>query len=240
MRILITGGASGLGEAITKTLAKDLQNTVYFTYHTSLDSALKIEAAFSNAKSIKCDFTNKKELKTLLNFLNQSNIDVLINNAYNGDFLNTHFHKIKINDFIKDFNANIIPTIEITQAAINCFRKKKYGKIITILSSSLLNIAPIGSSVYVANKAYLAQLTKVWATENSQYNITSNSISPSFMITHFTSSIDERFVQQMEDKHPLKRLLNVTEVADSVLFLVNASMQINGIDIVINAASTIK
>lgn len=77
---------------------------------------------------------------------------------------------------------------------------------------------PIGSSTYIANKAYLEKLTKVWAIENSKFNITSNSISPSFMQTKLTSEIDERIIEQIISNHPLKKLLTVDEVAETVLF----------------------
>jgi len=99
----------------------------------------------------------------------------------------------------------------------------------------LLNTPPIGSAVYVANKAYLEKLTKVWASENAKFNISSNSVSPSFMQTNLTAGIDERVVEQIKENHPLKNLLTVDEVAETVSFLVNASNQINGIDIIINA-----
>ena len=133
-----------------------------------------------------------------------------------------------------------MPTISITQAAIGVFRKKKFGKIITILTSALTNTPPIGSSVYIANKAYLQQLTKVWANENIKFNITSNSVSPAFMLTKLTNSTDERIVEQITNNHPLKQLLTTDEVADSVIFLVNSTQQLNGIDLLINAGLNIK
>ena len=83
-------------------------------------------------------------------------------------------------------------------------------------------------------------LTKVWATENSKFNITSNSISPSFMQTKLTSEIDFRIVSQLIENHPLKKLLTVEEVAETVFFLANATSHINGIDIIINSGASIK
>jgi 3-oxoacyl-[acyl-carrier protein] reductase len=240
MNILITGGASGLGEAITRILAKDANNIVYFTYSNSEFNARKIESDFGNAYSIKCDFKDSESLKSLTSKIKILELDVLINNAFSGDFLKSHFQKILPNDFLTDFKNNLIPVIEITQEILNNFRKKKSGKIITVLSSALIDLPPIGSSVYVANKAYLEKLTKVWAAENVKYNITSNSISPSFMQTKLTSEVDERIIEQMLDNHPLKKLLTVEEVAETVLFLTNASSHINGIDIVMNSGASIK
>ncbi len=240
MNILITGGASGLGEAITRKLVQDSECKVYFTYSKSHINALKIETEFPNAFSIKCDYTNATEVDELKEKIDRLNIDILINNAYNGGFIQSYFHKTAPIDFLNDFKANILPTIFITQSAISCFRKKKNGKIITILTAALINTPPIGSSVYSANKAYMEELTKVWATENVKFNISSNSVSPSFMPTGLTADVDERIVEQMQENHPLKKLLTTEEVADTVFFLTKASPQINGINIVLNAATNIK
>jgi len=240
MNILITGGASGLGEAITKALAKDLSNQIYFTFSKSETGAKKIEADFSNTVSVKCDFKNDTELNLLTGNIKKFDIDVLINNAYSGEFLKSHFHKIPSHDFLNDFKENIIPVISITQAAIDCFRNKKKGKIITILTAALIGEPPVGSAVYIANKAYLEKLTKVWANENAKFNITSNSVSPAFMQTRLTAGTDERIIDQIKDSHPLKKILTADEVAEVVSFLVSASPQINGIDITINAGAKIK
>jgi NAD(P)-dependent dehydrogenase (short-subunit alcohol dehydrogenase family) len=240
MNILVTGGASGLGGAVTKILAKDSNNNVYFSYKNSYVEAKKIEAEFSNAIAIPCDFGDNNALKVFIDKISQFDLDVLVNNAYNGDYLKTYFHKISSNDFLIDFKENIIPVVEITQSVIANFRKKKQGKIITVLSTALVNTPPIGSSVYVANKAYLKKLTKVWAVENSKFNITSNSVSPSFMETNLTSKFDNRIIEQMIEAHPFKKILTIDEVAETVLFLTSASSQINGVDILLNAGAIIK
>jgi 3-oxoacyl-[acyl-carrier protein] reductase len=240
MNILITGGASGLGEAITRKLASYYNHTIYFTYQNSESSANKICDEFENCKAIKCDFTDKLELESLIEKLKTFDLDILINNAYSGEAIHTHFQRIKINEFTSNFENNIIPTVQITQAAIDTFKKKKSGKIITILTSFLTNRPPVGSSIYVANKAYLASLVKSWANECVGYNVTSNSISPSFMQTNFTRDVDERIIKQMTQNHPLKKLLTKEEVADSVDFLVHSSNQINGLDLLINAGVELK
>lgn len=240
MKILITGGASGLGEAITRLLAQDSGNMVYFSYRNSAENAKKIESEHKNAFSLPCDFGDAASLQAFIEQIANLDLDVLINNAYSGAFLKTYFHKIPSADYLNDFKENIIPTIEITQSVINGFRKKKSGNIITILTSALANIPPIGSAVYVANKAYLEKLTKVWANENAKFNITSNSVSPSFMLTALTVDTDVRLIEQMTENHPLKKLLTIEEVAETVLFLTKAPLHINGIDLLINAGTSIK
>ena len=230
MNVLVTGGASGIGEAITRLFSKQQNMQVYFTFNSSSQKAKELTTTFSNVHAIKCNFSSTEDVQSLIDQIHGWNIDLLINNAYAGEFLKTHFHKIDSAEFSKDFNNTVIPTIRITQAAIDAFRKKKSGKIITILTTAL-NDPPVGSSVYVATKAYLEKLTKIWALENVKYNITSNSVSPSFLQTNFTKNIDERIVEQIKENSPLKKLLTVEEVAEKVLFLANASSEINGIDI---------
>ena len=241
MNILITGGSSGLGEAMTRILAKNPNHKVYFTYNSSLSNVEKLEAELSNTQGIQCNFKNLEEVTFVSKKINELDLDIFINNAYSGDAIKTYFHKIPVNEFQDDFIANIIPTIKLTQAAISSFRKnKKSGKIITILTSFLLNTPPTGASVYIANKAYLKSLINSWATENIKFNITSNSVSPSFMLTNFTKDTDDRILEQMNDNHPLKKILTANEVAETVLFLTQATPQINGVDIVLNAGVNIK
>lgn len=238
MNILVTGGASGLGEAITRRLAAAETSYVYFTYCKSLDKTKELERDFSNVKGIKCDFGNTSDIDSFLHQMNEMNLDVVVNNAITG-FTQMHFHKIDQNTFVESFQKNVIPVVRITQQSIKIFRKKKYGKIISILTSSLINKPPIGWSEYVANKAYLLALSKSWAAENARFNITSNCVSPSFMQTHLNRDIDERIIESIIESHPLNRLLTTREVADAVYFLIHSSQQINGVNLIINSSSDV-
>lgn len=237
MNILITGGASGLGSAITKILAANSANNVYFTYYRSSEAAEKIEADFSNSKAISCNFLNKEDMHSLVNAMDTMDMDVLINNALCG-LTQVHFHKQAPETFINSFINNVQPVLHVTQKAISIFRRKKFGKIITILTSYLLK-PPIGMSEYVANKAYLASMSKSWAIENAKFNISSNCISPSIMRTPLNKDTDERIFEELESKHPLKRLLTTEEVASEVLALLNSSQHLNGTNRIINAAEDV-
>jgi 3-oxoacyl-[acyl-carrier protein] reductase len=234
MNIIVTGGASGLGAAIVKQLAANPANHVYFTYNNSLERAQKITSEFSNTSFWHCNFTNAGSVTDLLKKIKESDTDILINNAI-VDMCKEHFQKIAADVFMGSFEKNVLPTLLITQEAIKIFRKKKFGKIINIISSSVINKPPIGWSEYTANKAYLLSMNKSWATENIRFNITSNAISPSMMLTSLTNDMDERILEQVIDGHPLKKLLTVEEVAEMVEFFVKSSQQINGTNVLINA-----
>lgn len=166
MNILITGGASGVGLAITTNLAENTSHTIYFTYYHSKDIATQLENKYSNVKGISCDFKNTDDIQKLCDFIATINLDVLINNAFSTSIIKKHFHKLSKSDFQDGFQYNVLPVIQITQVAIGLFRKKKFGKIITILTSAIINKPPLGYSEYAAAKAYLACLSKSWASEN--------------------------------------------------------------------------
>lgn len=234
MNILITGGASGLGAAITRILAADSTKIIHFTYYSSHKHAKQLESEFPNSKAICCNFSEKKDIESLVAQIDSMDLDVLINNALCG-LTQAHFHKQLPETFRNSYINNVLPTLTITQKAIKLFRKKKFGKIITILTSYLLK-PPTGMSEYVANKAYLASMSRSWATENARFNISSNCISPSIMRTDLTKDIDDRVIDELIKKHPLKSLLAPEEVASEVLALVNSSQHINGTNRIMNAA----
>jgi NAD(P)-dependent dehydrogenase (short-subunit alcohol dehydrogenase family) len=236
MNFLITGGASGLGYAITKALAEQYPDSkIYFTFFSSIKGKEQLEDDFKNAEGIKCDFFNEENIAAITSLIETKDINVLINNALTG-LVKQYAHKLTEDEIIGTFRSDVLAVLKITNSFISCARKKKFGKIITILSAAIANMPPAGWSVYVANKNYLLAMHKSWATENKGFNITSNCVSPDFMATPLNAQEDERVIENMVAKHPLKKLLTTDEVAQSVLFLCGASQQLNGQNIFLNAA----
>jgi NAD(P)-dependent dehydrogenase (short-subunit alcohol dehydrogenase family) len=237
MNILITGGSSGLGKAIVERLAGELNHRVYFTYHSKHEEAMKMEQTFSGVKAVQLDFCDLVAVEEFAQeVLPTMELDVLVNNAYVGSPNGTHFHKTAIEDFRTSFEQNLLPSILLTQACISGFRKRKNGRIINVLTSYLMDLPPMGFSIYASNKAYLAQLTKCWCKENVKFGITVNSVMPDYMQTGF-ANVDERIIEQMEQEHPLKRLLQPEEVAEVVVSLMKTSKQVNGVAIPITAST---
>jgi NAD(P)-dependent dehydrogenase (short-subunit alcohol dehydrogenase family) len=238
MNILITGGSSGLGRAVVRLMAADQEHRVYFTYNRGRENALSLTGAFPNVHALEADFSRPEHIEKLLESMDAMDPEVLVNNAYAGSPQGVHFHKTDPEDFLSSFKNNLIPTIRISGKALLIFRKKKFGKIINVLSSALLNTPPAGYSVYAANKAYLWELSKAWNKEYAQYNITSNCIAPGYMTTDFAQA-DERMVEQMRLNHPLKKLLSPEEAAELVKFLILSPQQLNGVTIPINAGQAL-
>jgi NAD(P)-dependent dehydrogenase (short-subunit alcohol dehydrogenase family) len=188
---------------------------------------------------MRCDFQSADDLAALLARMDEMNLDALVNNALPAPLTTQHFHKMPLDAFQTGFRDNVVPTVSVTQKAINLFRQKRAGRIVTVLTATLVGRPPAGYSEYTAAKAYLHQLAKAWAVENASFGITSNCVSPAFMATRLTRNTDERIVADMVRRHPLKRLLETSEVAEAVEFLLTCSAHINGVNVALNAGSEI-
>ena len=233
MNVFISGGSKGLGKAIVECFACKPGNIVYFTYNKSIEAAVELKKKYPHINPIHCDFTNNSDLLELNDKLNKIPIDVLINN-YSTNFSRNHFHKTDLNAFERIFVQNVLPVISISQILIKQFIKKRKGKIITILSSSVSEFPPVGMSAYTASKNYMLSLHKSWSVEYLRYNITSNCISPSMMQTDMNEKVDDRIIESFLANHPLKRMVSTEEVAETVFFLAHSSSHINGQNIVLH------
>ncbi len=238
MTILITGGSRGLGRALVETLATDSVNQILFTYCHHKEEAQALTDRFQNVRATQVDFCNEESVSAFAEGLEAEPIDVLINNAYAGNPQGTHFYKSNPEEFSKAFQTNIIPFICITQACLKGMRKRKFGKIVNIITSYVIDVPPTGFSVYTATKAYIRQLSKSISKELGRFNITSNCILPDYMQTDF-GQVEDFQLDQMKDSHPLKELLKPQDVAEFVASLLKASQQLNGVEIPINAAQHI-
>ena len=235
MNIIITGGSSGLGKALVEACAALAEHQVLFTYCRHEDEARALAGKYANVSAVQVDFTDEASVGQFVQRLADEQVDVLINNAYAGSAQGVHFHKTAPDDFSKAFHDNVMPVIRITQACAQGMRKRKFGKIINIITSYVMDVPPTGFSVYTATKAYIRQLSKSWSKELGRFNITSNCILPDYMQTDF-GKVEDFQLEQMKEAHPLKTLLQPEEVAGIIVRLMEASQQLNGVEIPINAA----
>lgn len=240
MNILITGGTSGLGKASVELLSK-AGHKVYFSYlpiERYTQEANKMINANCNLTALPLDFCEEDSVGEFCECIKLLDIDVLVNNVYAGKAQGNHFYKTPVDDFLMAFQNNVIPTLRITQACLEGMRIRRYGKIINIITSYVLDTPPTGMAVYTSTKAYLRQISRSISKELGRFNITSNCLLPDFMNTDF-GKVEDFQLEQMIAAHPLKRLLTPEEVAQIIVHFVNSSQQLNGVEMPINAAQHI-
>jgi len=236
MNILITGGASGLGEAITFKFLGKPECNVFITYSKSADRARELEMLYSNVRAYQCDFTAQESVDSFCEKIKSFDIDVLVNNALTG-ILQKHFHKYESQYFVDSFRMNVAPSLQITQEVLKLCRKKKHGRIITVLTSYLMDLPPIGLSEYVASKNYLLSMSKSWTNENRKFNISSVCVSPSFMLTPLNADVDERIKEKMLEEASNKSFLKPEKVASVIYELAHGIEDINEDNVFIDPSS---
>tara|TARA_B100001121_G_C18494475_1_gene528914 strand:+ start:56 stop:760 length:705 start_codon:yes stop_codon:yes gene_type:complete len=206
LKVLITGGSSGIGKATAKQLAS--QGAVVSI--TGRDkSKLDRVASEINAIPIHLDVTkyNNIAVKVLDAFHSMGGIDVLINNAGIGSF--SKLDEIKVSDFEEVFSTNIYGLTMMTQEVVKFFKTQQFGTIINVGSTASTNGFASGS-VYCASKFALRGLSSCWRHELRRDNIRVMLVNPSEVPTAFNNkNRDER------EEEPKK--LTSKEIAHAII-----------------------
>ena len=234
---IVTGGGSGVGAEIALKLAKD---SVKVTIIGRREKPLKyISNKHKNITWKVCDVTKAKDIDNCYNDIRKKfgNIAIVVANA--GVAFSKPFHKITTNDFTTLMNINVLGVFNSFKSAFKDMKNNNWGRMIAISSTAgLKGYSYI--SAYCASKHAVNGLTKSLATELANYNITVNSICPSYIdtpmtertvknITKLTGLSNDEAIQKIISSNPQKRLIKPTEIAETVSWLCNdTSSSING------------
>ena len=143
-------------------------------------------------------------------------IDILINNA--GILRDATLLKMTEEQFDSVLDVNLKGVFNCTKAVAPFMIERGYGRIVQA-SSVVALYGNFGQTNYVASKAGIIGMTKVWARELGRKGITVNAVAPGFIATEMIENIPENVMNSMRDKVPANRLGSVEEVANVYLFL---------------------
>ena len=238
---LITGGSRGIGAACVKLFA-EAGAIVAFTYQSNKNAAKKIINECSDeskVKAYKCDLSNADEIvKTVKNIISDfERVDILINNA--GIWKYGPMDKISLEDWEETIRINLTGTFLFTKAVIPSMKKNKFGRIINITSTAGQR-GEASYSHYASSKGGVISFTKSMASELGPFNITTNSVAPGWVFTDMTSDelSDKKYLKEVEDDIPLRRVATAEDIAGPVLFLASdLAKHINGEILNVNGGS---
>ena len=143
-------------------------------------------------------------------------IDILINNA--GITHDATLQKTTAEQWQQVLDVNLTGVFNCTQAVYPYMKEMGYGRIIN--ASSVVGLqGNFGQSNYVATKAGVIGLTKVWAREFGRRGVTVNAVAPGFIATEMINTIPEKILDGFRGKSPLNRLGEPVEVANAYAFL---------------------
>lgn len=146
--------------------------------------------------------------------------DVLINNA--GITRDHLFIKLKPEDIEAVIQTNLLATIQLTQLCVRAMVRKKWGRVVN-LGSVVGSSGNPGQTSYCASKAGLLGFSRALALELASRSITVNTVSPGFIDTDMTRTLNEKQREAILTKVPMKRLGVPEDIAASVAFLVSPS-----------------
>jgi len=217
-RVLITGGATGIGKACAEEFLKNGYDVV-ITYNETLPESQGI-------KAVKCNLESPAEIRELFDTV--GDVDVLVNNA--GVSLIKMINDVTVDDYEKVTAVNERAVYFCSKYAALSMLKKHSGAIINI--SSIWGIEGAScETLYSMTKAGVIGLTKALAKELAPSNIRVNCVAPGIIDTRMNALFDK---EELENEVPLGRLGTPEEVAKAVLFLAESeyitgeTLNING------------
>jgi 3-oxoacyl-[acyl-carrier protein] reductase len=218
---LVTGGARGIGAAISRGLAS-AGARVLIHCNKSVETAGKLRDELRSEgygiEVLQADISDPRQIETLSRDIhkNYSNLDILVNNA--GIVRDTLLLTMELADWEKVHDVNLRGAFLMTRMAAELMVPKHRGKIVNIASVSGIR-GGRGQTNYASSKGGLISFTRACAVEFAPKGIQVNAVLPGMIETGMSSRARKRAGEVILERIPAQRYGNPEEVANLVLFL---------------------
>jgi NAD(P)-dependent dehydrogenase (short-subunit alcohol dehydrogenase family) len=238
-RVLVTGGAGGIGTAIVRDLAA-AGYAVHFLYNQSAEKAralvLDLERDYpGQVTCAKCDLSSTDDVEALCAGIEASTdpFYAFVHNA--GTTADSLGATLKLDVAKNLMQVNLWSFARIFKAVVRPMSRAKQGRIV-VMSSLAASRGSRGNAAYAASKAALEAYCRCLVDEMAVKGITVNSVAPGFIDTRM---VDIHFLDSSKDalakRIPAGRYGDVSEVAQAVRFLLQPSSQyVNGSTLVVD------
>ncbi|HEY5429453.1 MAG TPA: SDR family oxidoreductase [Solirubrobacteraceae bacterium] len=220
----MTGGNSGIGEAIVVAAAAEGANVVidYVAHPEEATSLIaKVEAAGGHAVGVRADVSQAADLAKMMQTAvdTYGRLDVLINNA--GIETRTSLLDTTEADFEKVMAVNMKSAFFGTQAAAKQFIAQGGGGLVLNISSVHEDWPMPGNIAYCVSKGGIRMLTRTAGVELGEHDIRVVNIAPGAVSTPINASTesDPAEMKALDRAIPLGRIAQSSEIADVVVFL---------------------
>lgn len=223
---LITGGAAGIGKATAQRFAEEGAIVVICDVNREAGEAL-VQELGEPACFYAVNVADRGEVQAWVEDVVRrfGRVDVLINNA--GITRDALFVKVKDGELVKQMEESAFDqVIDINlKGVFNCaqavapFMIRQGGGVIINASSVVGLYGNVGQTNYVATKAGVIGMTKVWARELGRFNVRVNAVAPGFIATEMVQKMPEEILAGMKAKTPLGRLGEPRDIANAYLWL---------------------
>lgn len=236
--VLVTGGSRGIGAATVREFAKEGAKVIIH-YNRDEEAANSVlEDIGGNGLIVKTDLKKVDEILQMFEVIKDKygELDILINNA--GIVKSNDFMDLTLQDWNDTYAVNTTAVFICSQQALKIMNKG--GSVINI--SSMRGILDQGRpSVidYSSSKAAVISFTKTLAKEVAP-EIRVNCVSPGMARTDKVKAYSDELLNQFKESIYLKRLIEPTEIANSILFLAsNEASGITGANLVVDGGQSL-
>jgi len=231
--LLILGASSDMGMCFIKKNSHKYRK-IWAQYRTCSDEFQELVSANLDIISpIQADFLNIESIQNLIDTININALypDQIIHFSA-AKYKNIRFTKTQWLDYENELYISLRSIILLLHKYIPVMVKQRYGRIIIILSSAVINNPPRFCAPYIITKYALLGLLKELSMEYSGKGVTINGISPSMVETKFLSDIPELVIQQNALNNPIGRNLIPEDIVSTIEFLLSdGANYITGVNI---------
>ena len=219
---IVTGGASGIGQATAETMAKSGAKVIVADYDETRGQEVvdKIGADGGTAAYFRVDVGRSGEVEAMVDYTVDTfgGLNVAVNNAgIGGAQAPTGEHPLE--DWQRVIDVNLSGVFYGMRYEIPAMLESGGGAIVN-MASILGTVGFANSPAYVAAKHGVVGLTKNAALEYSGRGIRINSVGPAFIQTPLLdANLDQATLDLLKTMHPIQRLGSAQEVANLVAFL---------------------
>ena len=218
--ILITGASRGIGAAVAKKLASEGAQVI-INYAGGAEAAgqtvTEIKQQGGDAIALQADVSKAEEVKAMFDaaIAHYGKIDVLVNNA--GIMITKLLKDTTDEDFTRQFDINVRGTFNTLREAAT--KLADNGSVINFSSTTTRVMMPTYGT-YVASKAAVEQLTRIFAKEVGARGINVNTVSPGPTNTElFTKGKPQEVIDRLASLSAFNRIGEPEDIAKIVAFL---------------------
>ncbi|MEL6638145.1 MAG: beta-ketoacyl-ACP reductase [Bacteroidota bacterium] len=217
---IITGGAKGIGRVTAQKFIEAGAAVALWDIDEKAGQAAAVELK-SNGAEVRFYKVNTAEMPSVatateLVVQDFGGIDILINNA--GITRDATLKKMSVLQWQQVVDVNLTGVFNCTKAVYPFLVERGGGRILNAASVVAHN-GNFGQTNYVAAKAGVIGMTKVWAREFGRKGITVNAVAPGFIQTEMVETVPSEILEGVASRTPLGRLGEAQDIAHAYLFL---------------------
>lgn len=222
-RVVVTGGARGIGAAIVRLAVRQGADVV-FSYRHSVDAAKALCAELNHShpdQSCLALPTEVSDQGVVAEFADAAleslgSLDVLVNNV--GVTRDHAFARMRRPDWDDVIEVNLGGLFNVTQPLVMPMVKQRHGAIVNV--SSVVGVhGAAGQTGYAASKAGVIGFTKALSKEISRFGVTVNAVAPGLIDTDMTAGIPAERLDEAKARIPTGQLGSPEDVAHAICFL---------------------